>query len=226
MAGFLDKNAPSPESEYSRYLDGDILGKILAKSFLINRAGYKADSIYIPVGRYGDAETKYFTPGQAVFDPGDGYVDTQNGVVTFEIKCARINIANRYIGRINENWAFTNILKTPGKTNKKYDLLIAIGVGQLGLENARYWEHLQNSKNKLQESGRSFSLETQAHQADFLNICSFFIVPFKEINTNYFRVALSTIAKSKYSQRLAPGSDSERSMAVWKSALGALENLT
>lgn len=35
MAGFLDKNAPSPESEYSRYLDGDILGKFLPKAFLL-----------------------------------------------------------------------------------------------------------------------------------------------------------------------------------------------
>lgn len=222
MVGFLDKNAPSPEAEYSRYLDGDILGKILAKNFMINRAGYRFENIFVPVGRYGDAETKYLDSNQVVVDPGDGYIETEIGKVTFEIKCARINIANRDKGRVAENWAFNNILTSPGKTKKKYDLLIAIGVDLLGLENAKYWEHLQNSKNKLQESGRSFSLETQAHQVDFLDICSFFIIPFNKINTNYFRVTLSAISKSLYCQNLASGSDSERCMAVWKGALGEL----
>lgn len=148
MAGFLDKTAPSTESEYSRYLDGDILGKILAKNFLVNRLGYSHDAVFIPVGRYGDADNKYAKSGLVVRDPGDGHVQTDAGVLTFEIKCARINVANRHLGQKAGNWAFTNILRSPGKAEKGYDLLIAIGVLVLGLEDSRYWDNLKSSNSR------------------------------------------------------------------------------
>jgi hypothetical protein len=118
MSGFLNQIAPSVELEYSRYLDGDVLGRILTKNFLVNRLGYQIDNVVIPVGRYGDAGIKYATDGVVAHDPGDGYVNTSIGPLAFEIKCARMNIANRHIGQQAENWAFTNILRSPGKAEK------------------------------------------------------------------------------------------------------------
>ncbi|MNB92436.1 hypothetical protein D3C75_395390 [compost metagenome] len=224
MAGFLDKNAPSEEAEYSRYFDGDILGKIITKNFLMNCVGYTADEIFVPVGRYGDANTKYSNINQICLDPGDGHIKTQSGNLTFEIKCARINIANRHAGKSAENWAFSNIRRTPKKSEKKYDLLIAVGMNLLGLEDQNYWAHLQESKNKIQQGGGNFSLETMPHQPEFLNLCSFFIVPFKDVEKNYFRVTLHKISKSLYHQNLAPGSDPDRCAEVWRNALKKLAN--
>jgi hypothetical protein len=56
MAGFLDPRAPSIEAEYARYLDADILGKIVFKNFLIHRAGAAQAPLHIPLGRYGDRD--------------------------------------------------------------------------------------------------------------------------------------------------------------------------
>jgi hypothetical protein len=36
MGGFLDPNAVSTEAEYTRYLDPDVLGKIILKNFAVN----------------------------------------------------------------------------------------------------------------------------------------------------------------------------------------------
>ena len=75
-------------------------------------------------------------------DLGDGHVDIGPRRVTFEVKCARINIANRSLGYTSENWAFVNLLHSPGKTAKSYDILVAIGVLTLGLEDERYWQYV------------------------------------------------------------------------------------
>ncbi len=55
------------------------------------------------------------------------------GDVLFEVKCARINIANRSRGGMAENRAFQGLLTSPGKCDKEYDVLIAITCGNLGL---------------------------------------------------------------------------------------------
>jgi hypothetical protein len=54
MPGFLDPNAVSVEAEYTRYLDADVLGKIVLKNFAINVLGLDARDIRIPVSRHGD----------------------------------------------------------------------------------------------------------------------------------------------------------------------------
>lgn len=218
MAGFLDKNAPSPEAEYSRYLDGDILGKMLAKNFLVNRIGYPVEKIAIPLGRYGDSASKYSDLNSIVVDPGDGYIETEMGFFSFEIKCARINIANRHKSQVAENWAFNNILKSPAKAAKKFDILIAIGVQVLGLEDERYWEHLQNSRERILKAKKEFSLNVQAHESDFLNVCGFLVIPFDEIKTNHIRLTLPAIPKSPYYQYFSPGTDSDRCSSIWEAA--------
>lgn len=225
MTGFLDKSAPSVEAEYSRYLDGDILGKLITKNFLINRIGYSEDNVILPVGRYGDAEAKYDTNGIVEQDPGDGYLIEANHKITFEIKCARINIANRYLGQEAENWGFTNILKSPSKAEKKYDILIAIGVLVLGLEDMRYWDYLKNIQDKYRSEGRKVLLDAKPHQSEYLSICSFFIIPFGEIPTNFFRLTIPRISKSKYAKYWAWGDDVDECIKVWNYALNkAMQN--
>jgi hypothetical protein len=54
MSGFLDEFAASIEAEYTRYLDPDLLGKIVFKKFALNVLGIEKDSIKIPLSRHGD----------------------------------------------------------------------------------------------------------------------------------------------------------------------------
>ena len=63
MTGFLDLSAPNTAAEYARHVDGDILGKLIVRNFLINRIELPAESIFTPVGRYGDAAVKYAKSG-------------------------------------------------------------------------------------------------------------------------------------------------------------------
>ena len=140
MVGFLDLLAPNVAAEYARYIDGDLLGKLIAKNFLVNRLGYASEAVLTPLGRYGDARAKYATPGTVIHDPGDGHVHTTQGRISYEVKCARINMGNRHTGNTAENWAFVNLLTTPAKVPKSYDVLIAIGIATLGLEDELGWQ--------------------------------------------------------------------------------------
>jgi|ERR1019366_485092 hypothetical protein len=218
MPGFLDRNAPSIEAEYSRYIDGDLLGKLITKNLFNNVLGYPDDRLFIPLGRYGDADVKY-KPGLVEHDPGDGYVTTDLGQKTFEIKCARINIANRSLGHKSENWAFTNILNSPVKVRKKYDVVIAIGLSTLGLEDHRYWEHLAELRSQRATVGRKVVVEATPDEPSFLAICSFFILPIERVPTNFFRVNINTVDKSSYGTFRAWGDDAQKCKLLWEQAI-------
>jgi hypothetical protein len=153
-------------------------------------------------------------------DSGDGYVETLTGQLTFGIKCARVNIANRYLGQEAENWAFSNILKSPAKVEKRYDILIAIGVLVLGLEDKRYWDYLRTVQEQYRAEGRIVLLDAKPHQAEFLSICSLFVIPFIAMSKNFFRLTIHSISKSNYSQYWAWGDDETRCKAVWDYAAG------
>jgi hypothetical protein len=159
MSGFLDATAPSIEAEYGRYTDGDLLGKLITRNLLINRLEYGPEAVYIPVGRYGDATKMYAVPGTVAQDPGDGHVEIEGQQITFEVKCARLNIANRSAGQTAENWAFVNVQHSPGKAEKSYHVLIAIGVYALGLEDGRYWNHLLATHERLSKLGHASRVE-------------------------------------------------------------------
>jgi hypothetical protein len=219
LNGILDPLAPSIRAEYVRYLDLDLLGKIITRSLFLNRLGYSPSVLHIPLGRYGDAKVKYAKPGAVVRDLGDGHIETDQGIITFEVKCARINIANRSRGYTAENWAFQGLLTSPGKSDKKYDVLIAIGIRQLGLEDQRYWGHLQAMHQYLQSEGRPSNIDAWPHEAAFLSLCSFFIVARTHIVKNYFRINVRSIEKRKYAECQAWGYDEERCRAVWQEAL-------
>jgi len=219
MGGFLDTKAPSIEAEYGRYIDGDLLGKIIAKNFFLNRIGVAPEDLYIPVGRYGDAERKYRSPDKVRKDAGDGHLRIGPDRLTFEIKCARINIANRHLGQAEENWAFTNVKTSPGKVPKAYDVLIAIGIRTLGLEDARYWQYLTELAAKYKLQGKELRIDARPDEEEFLRLCTFFIVSRKALTTNYFRLTLRAMNSNRYSKFAADGGDPARCLHMWSEAM-------
>ncbi len=221
MVEILDPRAPSATAEYARYLDGDLLGKILARNLLVNRLGYKPESIFTPLGRYGDARVKYSAAG-VVHDPGDGHIEIDGKRLTFEVKFARVNIANRARGETAKNWAFVNLKHSPGKAEKKYDILIAIGALTLGLEDENYWLNLNSVLLSLRERGLAANIDAMPHELDYLSLCSFFVMPMMELPTNYFRVNIDSVERSRYGRYRACGHDYPRCKEVWDNALGAV----
>ena len=111
MSGFIDLLAPDPSHEYSRFLDGDVLGKMLFKNFLINRVGIQPPDFYIPRGRHGDVESPETLPA-------DARVTVDGLPLQFEIKAGRRTTANRHRGDTNEAYSFYGFLRT---RDTKYD---------------------------------------------------------------------------------------------------------
>lgn len=215
MPGFLDKNAPNPVAEYSRYIEGDILGKIVLKSFLVHLIGVSEKDIYIPLSRYGDIDTPRALTADAQVRISGKWLDV-------EIKCAHVNIANRTRGDTNENWAFGKLLVTDARrTKQKYDVLFAAGVLALGLEEPDYWEYLKELKSRHKRAGREFKIDAAPHETDFLTRCGFFVIPHADVSTNYFRITVSAIPESRYNSYFAWGHDRRRAKEIWRSALAA-----
>jgi hypothetical protein len=225
MAEILDRHAPSEAAEYARYLDGDLIGKILARNFLVNRLGYTPESIFTPLGRYGDARVKYSASG-VTHDPGDGHIEIDGKRLTFEVKFARVNIANRARGETAKNWAFVNLKHSPGKAEKRYDILIAIGSLTLGLEDENYWRDLTSVLADLRERGLPANIDAMPHELDYLSLCSFFVVPMEALPTNYFRVNVDSVENSQYGKYRGWGHDHTRCKEIWGSAVGAVRGVS
>jgi hypothetical protein len=51
MSGFLDADAVSVEAEYTRYINPDVLRKIVLKNFAINILGLQDRQVRIPLSR-------------------------------------------------------------------------------------------------------------------------------------------------------------------------------
>ena len=140
--------------------------------------------------------------------------------VTFEVKFARINIANRYLGSTGKkNWAFVNMKQSPGKTPKQYDILIAIGLLTLGLEDDKYWSDLKQIHENLRAEGRVEKLGALPHESEFLSICSFFVMPMNVMPANACRINLDSVEKRQFAKYRAWGYDEARCKAVWNAAL-------
>ena len=213
MAGFLDSYAPSITAEYTRYVEGDALGKIIFKNFLLHRVGLPERDIYIPRGRHGDVESDRRLLADVQICVDGSWKD-------IEIKCARINIANRFLGAKNENWGFISLLTTGRiKQPKSYDIAIAIAVQILGHEEPGYWSYLEQLASKVNQKGTTkFTVETMPHEEAYLNICGFFILPYAEIETDYFRVNRKALGSCRYARFFAWGHETDRCREIWESA--------
>jgi hypothetical protein len=215
MKGYLDKDAPSIESEYSRYIDGDIFGKILFKNIMTRVVGITPEGLQIPLGRHGDRIS-----GKE--QSGDAQVSVNNRWYDCEIKFARVNIANKTLGQTEENWAFASLLTTPTGGRKTYDIAIAIGARVLGIEDDRYWGYLNTMCLAHQRAGRAITPEVLPHQEEFLSLCGIFILPRQVISgKGYFRVTLRALAGNKYRDYFAWTHDYPRVRSLWHSAIDA-----
>jgi hypothetical protein len=215
MAGFLDVGAPTVNAEYGRYVDGDLLGKIVFKNFMHNRLGFEKDAIRIPLGRFGDAGSAWNCCADAQVAVGKRWLD-------IEIKCARINIPNRARGGLNENWAYAKILRTSTGERKRFDVIFFIGVRTLGMEDPRYWKYMREVARECDSARVPFRQNAMPHQEEFLSICSFIIMPRAKVPEHYFRVMLSALPESTYSKYQAWGHDPTRCRTRWKSALRSI----
>jgi hypothetical protein len=212
MPGFLDPQAPSVDAEYSRYLEGDVLGKIIFKNFLLNAIGLHEESICIPISRYGDIKADRRPKADALIREGGNWLDV-------EIKCARINIANKTLGYTRANWAFSNILKSPGKESKQYDMLFAVGIEIMGHEHPDYWRYLALVKAARSKSGIIINMDAKPHEPEYLSLCSFFILPFHQIQHNCFRVMVDQVSRCYLRPHHSWGFEQERLVALWKSCV-------
>jgi len=214
MPGFIDPNAPDVATEYSRFIDGDILGKMIFKNFLLNRVGIAPEAIIMPRGRHGDVEADEVLPA-------DARLLLLQREVDIEVKCARINVANRSRGSSNENYAFYGFLNTRDtKDDRSYDIAVAICVRVLGIEEPGYWDHLTEHQEQLTRHGHQFSVTTMPHEPEFLNICGFFIVPRSQIQSNQWRVTISgNSSRCPYWGHFAWGYDVAACTKRWDEAI-------
>jgi len=206
----LDNDAPSPNSEYRRFLDSDYLGKLLFKSFLVHRAGVSHDRIHIPLSRHRDI-------GQDNVVLHDATVDVEDVHLDIEIKCARINIANKDKGGTKDNWQFSFLLKTHNQAEKKkYDIAFAIGILTKGHEDPNYWKYESETAERLRKANIDFNIEAMPHDEEYLKRCGFFIFAFDDILTNYLRFTIDRIDKRKERVHFAWGYEIEHCKKLWE----------
>jgi hypothetical protein len=212
MAGFLDPNAPNVGVEYRRYLDSDVLGKIIFKNFAINIAGCSELDVEVPIGRFGDARDagKFLT---------DVPVRISKRWRQVEVKYARINIPNRHRGSRNENWAFSRLLKTADGSRKSYDVAFIVAARERGLEDPNYWRYEQVCEEQYRKSERDFDSNAMPHERPFLSRCGFLVIPRRDLEDNNFRVSHTTIGIEKYRDYFSWGSKPQDCRRVWKRAM-------
>lgn len=185
---------------------------MLLKSYLLRVIGLNECDIRIPIGKWGDMNAE--SHGAA-----DASVRVNGRWLAVEVKLARLNIANKTMGQSKTNWAFNNILRSPSKAAKTYDILFAVGVNVLGFENPGYWEYFRNTISELSAADPSLSEAVLPHEPAFLNLCGAFALPFSSIPNNHFRVTLSALNASSFNQYFSWLSNSVRCKEIWGSAL-------
>jgi len=158
MSGFLDEFAVSIQAEYTRYLDADLLGKIVFQNFALNVLGIERESIEIPQSRRGDLGS---------FDAG---IIFENRLYRAETKMSRWIIQKR--NKINPipRWSFSGLKHSANKRTKRgnYDLVFAVGVDAPGLEDSvGYWRHFGSLKKAAKNEGRDFGLSAWPMNANF-----------------------------------------------------------
>ena len=122
MSGFLDKDAPNIEAEYLRYLDRDILGKLLFKNFRLNVIGLSESDLRIPIGRHTSYDGRKFL--------GDAEVRIHERWGSVEIKCAYIGVKESDSRKTPlRYWSFGRLLNTVKKRPKiPFELAFCIGI--------------------------------------------------------------------------------------------------
>lgn len=218
MSGFLDPHAVSVEAEYTRYLDPDILGKIVLKNFATNVLGLDPKRIRIPLSRLGDLGTYK--------DACDAGVRFENRTYNVETKCSRWVVATRCKANPSPRWAFSGLLHSArGRERSEYDLVFAVGINAPGLEDSLgYWKHLHSLKKEHEAEGRSFELSVWPHHQAFLSRCGIYILPREVISKNHFDVTIRTLSQRQDFDFFSWGHDIRRLRYVWQRAIDRVNN--
>jgi hypothetical protein len=222
VPGFLDPNAVSIEAEYTRYLDPDILGKIVLKNFAINVLGLEPRHIRIPVSRHGDVGNYK--------DLCDAGIRIGNRTYSVETKCSRHTVAKR--SRLVDprpRWNFSKLLYSARSRQERsdYELLFAVGIDSPGFEDSEgYWRHLHALRKKHLSGGRPFDFSVWPHDAAFLTRCGFYIMPRVAIRVNQMDVTIRKIPRGKDDEFFAWGHDFARLREIWLHAIRIVNSST
>jgi hypothetical protein len=216
MSGFLDPYAVSIKAEYTRYLDADLLGKIVFKNFARNVLGIKEESIRIPLSRRGDLGTYK--------DSADAGIRFENRSYSVETKISRWCVQKRNKIDPIPRWAFSGLKHSAKGTERgQYDLVFAVGINAPGLEDSiGYWRHLHSLKKEAEKEGRDFDLSVWPHEPEFLNQCGIYVLPrqfiFKYLkNTPY--ITIRTIPERRDYDFFSWGHDISRLRKIWQRAI-------
>jgi hypothetical protein len=212
MPGFIDPAAPSVEAEYARYLEGDLLGKFVFKNFCRNVLQLPDRALHIPLGRRGDF-------GATTKPDADVLVEVNGRKFDVELKCVRVSVPGRKDGNTRKTWFFGPALRKPKGGRRRCDIAVFIGVMTLGLEDRSYWTSLDQYAEKMAREDIKVFPRTQPHEPKFLNMCGFFVIPFRSIRTNCFRVTIGAVERCKYKQQFAWGHDVKTCRQIWANAV-------
>jgi hypothetical protein len=213
VPGFLDPHAVSTEAEYTRYLDPDILGKIVLKNFALNVLNLDSKRVRIPLSRLGDLGTYK--------DSSDAGVRFANRWYNVETKCSRWVVALRCKADPTPRWIFSGLTRSQKGTERcEYDLVFAVGINAPGLEDSLgYWRHLHSLKKEHESEGRSFDLNVWPHDPAFLSRCGIYILPRHVISQNHLDVTIRTLSQRRDFQFFSWGYDVRRLKQVWLRAI-------
>lgn len=211
MPGFLDSHAPSIKAEYTRFLNPDILGKIILKNFALNVLGLPADYIRTPLSRHGDLGTYK--------DSVDANIRFKNRWYEVETKFSHHVVAKRCKTRPYPRWLFSRALRSGRKDGNPYDLLFGIGLNLPGMEDSiGFWKELEALKYSHEAEGRQFDVDAAPHEPAFLARCGIFILPRNTIRVNQIDITIGTLSRRPEYNFFAWGYDSSGLLRVWESA--------
>lgn len=216
MPGFLDPLAVSYIAEYARYLDADILGKILFKNFAQNVLGTDEKAVRVALSRHGDQG--------AHKDSSDAEIRYKNRSYVIETKISRWVVQKRNKLNPIPRWAFSGLKHSATGTQRgKYDVVFAAGINAPGLEDSEaYWRHLGSLKNAAKLEGRDFDLSAWPHKREFLSQCGFYILPrpyvFAHCKNKPYITIRSIPGRPDY-EYFAWGYQESRLREIWQRAL-------
>lgn len=208
MAGFLDLNAPSIHAEYFRYVEKDILGKILFKNFFLNVLNFGEEAIYIPLGRSSRYDERKIA--------GDAQVLVEGQWLDAEIKCCYKRITHPHRRNPLKTWGFDRVLRTAKRKSKSpcnFVFGIGINVGCLGAPG--YWRELEQLTQSSKSKNGSFSKDTAPHDSAFLSCCGIFLFPHERFSSNNPSVTISRIQESAYGGFFSWGNDAVGCREKW-----------
>ena len=214
MSGFLDRKAPSVESEYFNYLDTDILGKFIFKNFMSNVIRLSETQLNIPIRRHGYMGDQFF--------PGDVQVNLREGTFNIEIKFARVNIAHRTRRNPLARWTISRCTETRAKRPKQpCDFFFAVGIRQHSIGHPDFWNVIPEETGIYRQMSDNLNQLPPPHDAAFLKYCGFFLIPYRAMSKD-INITLGRFSNSPYKEFFCWGKDVKQCKAAWRNCISGV----